>query len=232
MRPVDGAADSFPSIGYRWIKAHAYSALFTAVVGFLIYALRRVLAIGDPDTSAIVVGFSVAAGSILLASTAAIYAVLTGWVLARQLGTFPMRAWLLLHGFIGLAAGILASLGEVGAMEVQAELDTETMLGTVLTTMVLGVLAGAAIGSVQALLLRRAARSVRLWIGYSALGGAVLGLSLLIGFALPLRGIGGVFGNEIAGALATLLMGLILLPAVRRLEPRAPESAAAAPPPP
>jgi hypothetical protein len=218
---VEGAGDhTAPSIGYRWVKANVYSALITAVLTFALYGLRQVLAVGDPQTATPAKVIFVITGSIVTALALAIFARLTGAVLARKLGSFPSRAWTLLHVFIGLTLGAMISAGDMGSVEVEAELDADAMVGTAALLMIIGVLGGAAFGSLQAFVLRKAARNVRVWIGYSTLGGIALGIAALTALYGPQSGFVSEVTSQIVSAVATVMFAVILLPAVRRLEPR------------
>ena len=232
---MNGAGDhTAPSIAYRWIKANVYSALVTAVLGFAIYALGRVLVVSDPETGTLATSLFVTVASILTALSFAIFARLTAGVLERKLANFPVRTWSLLHILIGLAVGVMVSLAEIASGEPVEQPDSDPILGTFVVVMVLGVIAGAAFGSLQALVLRRVAHNVRVWIGYSTLGGLAFGAALLAALYGPQSGSASELVSEIIGAVVTVIIAIILLPAVRRLEPReaAANAASAAPPPP
>ena len=218
---MDEAGDyTAPSIGYRWIKANIYSALFTAVLGFLVYALARGLAVSDPETGVIARSVFIAAGSIITALGFAVYARLTAGVLSRKLPGFPVLTWCLLHILIGLALGALLSLSEISVGETVEQAGDESILGIALTTVMIGILAGGIFGSLQALVLRKAARNAKIWVGYSALGGVAFGVALLIAFYGPQSGVRNELVSEVVGAVVTVVIAIILLPAVRRLEPR------------
>jgi hypothetical protein len=211
-----------PGIGYRWIKANVYGALLLAVLNLVLYAFGRGIAVDEAETSFIAKSLFVAIGTCLDAFAFAVYARLTGSVLARKLSDFPARTWILVHVLLGLASGACLAATQTGQLAVEADVDPDGMLGTVLTVLVFGLLVGAAVGSLEGVVLRKVARGVRRWIGYSTLGGFVLGLNLLVVLFWQEPGWRWALMSELGGVIVNLIAAVILLPAVRRLEQRPP----------
>ena len=185
----------------------------------------------DPDTGVIARSVFVAAGSIITALGFAVYARLTAGVLSRKLPGFPVLTWCLLHILIGLALGVLLSLSEISVGEPVEQADDESILGIALTTVMIGMLAGGLFGSLQALVLRKAARNAKIWVGYSALGGVAFGVALLIAFYGPQSGFRNELVTEVVGAVVTVVIASSCCPRCAGCEPRNLSCGARRPPP-
>jgi hypothetical protein len=223
---VENAGDwTDPGIGYRWIKANVYGALAIAVLGLVASAFRT-MAVNDGDIGVAATSLFLAAATFTTALGLAVWARLTGGTLARRLPGFPVRAWILLHALIGLADGVFDATSEIGVVTIEP--DPDAILGTALTVMVFWTLLWAAVGSLQALVLRKVARGVRRWIGYSALAGLVMSPIVLAALYWPQAGWRGEFWGELGAAIVTVIIAIILLPALWRLEPRAATASAGA----
>jgi len=210
-----------PSLRYRWIKANVYSALFGVVTGFAAVALSGAFAVSDPETPAVAIAIYAGLMGLLGALGFAVFARLTGGVLSRKLPLFPMPAWMLLHVAIGFGLGVLLSPAATIPEEVDPEpLELEMIALVTIATMVVGSLLGALFGSLQALVLRKAARGLGTWIGFSALAGTALAI---VGLGTYLGSDTGLMKDAVGQAAAFMMQmvaALILLPAVRRLQPR------------
>jgi hypothetical protein len=92
----------------------------------------------------------------------------------------------------------------------------------VLLAAVLGAIVGAVLGGIQSLVWRRVARGSLVWIGMTALSGIVV--VLIIAAATPffpgLSRLGFAVILECVGAVGGIVSTLIMLPALRRLQPR------------
>jgi hypothetical protein len=217
-----------PSLAYRWVKANVYSALFNVVTGFIVLGLGRALSVRDPATSAVTISIFVVLSGLITAVTLAVFARLTGGVLRRKLPLFPMQTWLVLHVVVGCIFGMAVAPAATVPDEVDPEpLDTGTVLVFAIASVPIGMLLGAVFGSLQALVLRKAARGLAAWIAFSALAGTMLGVVMLVVALGPQTGFANDIVSEAATFVAAIMAGLILLPAVRRLRPR--EAASAAP---
>jgi MFS family permease len=230
----EAAALPEPSLRYRWIKANVYSALFGLVMGFAAVALGKALAVSDPDTSAITIAVFAALMGILSALSFAVFARLTGGVLASKLPAFPMPIWMVLHVALGFVLGVLISPAAAIPEEVDPEpLDIEIMAFALIAFVVIGSLVGALLALLQTFVLRKVARGLATWIGFAALAGTTLLIVVVATYLAPETGL----MKDVIGQLATFIMSvvaaIIMLPAVRRLQPRETTTAAPdAPPPP
>jgi hypothetical protein len=222
-----------PSIRYRWIKANVYSALFNVVTSSATLALGAALGVRNPETGAVTVSIFVALAGVITALGLAVYARLTGGVLARKLPSFPMNGWIALHAVIGCLFGMAVAPADTVPDQFDAEpLDFVTAAFATLISAVIGAVIGALAGALQAIVLRKVARGLVDWIGFSALAGTTLGLVILMTSYGPQSGLGFDVMGEIATFIITIVIGLIMLPAVRRLQPREAPTSVVAPDPP
>jgi hypothetical protein len=217
----DAAAFPEPSLGYRWIKANVYGALVNTIASFVSFALGKGLAVGDEATGTLTIALFIAVGGMITAFSLAVLARLTGAVLARKLPHFPLRRWIELHVYLGFALGLAVSFSATIPEEPDPEaLTIDMAVFATVAGAVIGVILGTLVGSLQALVLRKAAHGVKTWIGYSALGGATLGPAILAVALGPQTWFEGEVAAEVAGFIMSVAIGVILLPAVRRLQPR------------
>jgi hypothetical protein len=210
-----------PSLGYRWVKANVYGALVNVVASFITFALGKALAVTDPGTGTLTTTLYIVVGGVIAALSLAVLARLTGGVLGRKLPLFPMRRWIELHVYLGFVLGLIVSLSTTIPEETDPEpLTVEVAVFMTIAGAVIGAILGAALGSLQALVLRKAAHGVKTWIIRSAVGGATLGLAILpVAFGPP-TWFASEVAAEVAGFIMSVAIGIILLPAVRRLQPR------------
>ena len=210
-----------PTIGYRWIKANVYGALVNVIASFATFALGRALAVSDPGTGTLTTILFTIVGGMVAALSLAVLARLTGGALGRKLPLFPMRRWIELHAYMGFVLGLAVSFSATIPEEADPEpLTLDVAVVTAVAGAVLGVILGAMVGSLQALVLRKAAHAVRTWIGYSALGGATLGPAILAVALGPQTWFASEVAAEVAGFVMSVTVAIILLPAVRQLQPR------------
>src|SRR5262245_2440896 len=171
------------------------------------------LSVAETESGALTTIFLLLAGAIT-AVAHAIYGFLTGEVLARKLPAFPLRSWIAVNALLGLIYGPLLGLGLI--TPTPSDPNPWTSASLAVEYVVIGAIVNAIEGSVQALILRKVAYGVGTWIAYSALAGAC--------WLLIIPDIPGIFRELTSTATAflqILCMGLVLLPALLRLRPRA-----------
>jgi hypothetical protein len=217
-----------PSLGYRWVKAHVYGALVNTIASFASFTLGKWLAVSDPGTGAVTTTLFIIVGGMIAAFSLAVLARLTGAVLARKLPLFPLRRWIELHVYLGFVLGLAVSFSATIPEEADPEpLTLDVAVVAAVAAAVIGVILGTLVGSLQALVLRKGAHGVKTWIKYSALGGTMLGPAILAVGLGPQTSFASEVAAETAGFIMSVAIGVILLPAVRRLQPR--EAASPAP---
>jgi hypothetical protein len=155
-----------------------------------------------------------------------LFARLTGAVLAAVIPALPRRDWMALH----LALGIVSGLA-FGLITLQPEAESEPFdwNDTPLVIFMFGMFAGggaligAAFAGFQALVLRRAAKGLWLWIVSSAAALCVIMTLILIASLTVIRSKSG-FVSELIVAGTVMAAGvagaLVMIPAVQRLRPR------------
>jgi len=214
-------AQSPYDLGADWIRANVDAAAATFVLGLATFGLRQMLGLPDPNADAFAKTLLALAEVLAAATGFAIYAVRTGAVLRRKLPHFPPLTWNALHILIGCGVG-----ATIAFIELSAEPTTtreSVPLSTILSIVVGGMMTGAAIGAVaggmQALVLRKAARGVGDWLRWSALAGTTFGayaLVLAIGSDQPLTD---EVLTQLLGAAIAVAAGVVMLPALHRLQP-------------
>jgi hypothetical protein len=202
-----------------WIKANALAAMVSAVASLLVFALRHGLGTTDPQAGiGIWVGFVVAAG-VLSGLAGATWGLLTGAVLQRKIPRLPARAWIVLHA--ALAAGLFVGTELLGLAPIDGAAEPIPAQDTIALGLVLGATAGAVTGAIEALLLGQAARGLGAWVAWSALAYAVFVL-MVVAVEGP-RAEAQAFAEELVNQgtefVASVLMSLVMLPALRRLQP-------------
>lgn len=230
--------ESGPSVNRNWIKANTIAAAVYAVIGMITFATDKLLGLHDPATGMLFRGIGGAIAFVAMALPFVVYAVLTGAVLGERLPRFSRRGWIALHAaigvFCGIAVGVMTLFGSAsnGAMPDLSSLKM-MLLGMLIIIFVFGPIFGAAIGGLQALVLRRAAAGSGAWVLWSTVATSVgvllvvmLGAMLIV---LLLYNSGTdpaktTFVEQLAMQAAlfagTVLGAVIMLPAVKRLTPR------------
>ncbi len=150
---------------------------------------------------------------------------LSGVVLRTKLPAFPMRGWLALYVVLGAIFGLISAYAWL-TPETPADIDpidTDIVLGLALGAAIAGVAISAAVGSLQALMLRPAAVGLGLWIGCCARcrravradRAGACSTARRSGFAQEVR------ASSSSRLAVTILAAVILVPAVKRLTPAA-----------
>lgn len=212
-------------IARPWILANAVAVAVTAVLALAGDGLRNMLGIGGANVTLAMSVAYVAAEIVMTAFSMALFAWLTGAVLAVPVPGFPQSKWMALHVTCGILVGFFIALSNF-----QPEVDGEPLdwsdipvLAFLLCAFAVGgAVLGAAWGGLQTLVMRQAAVGMRLWILSSA--AAVCIIAILIILVLTVAPADqGWEADLIAAAMIVAcgtLAAVIMLPAVRRLRPR------------
>jgi len=223
--PATADVRATPSIAIHWVKNNVLAAVISAAVSFALYGLRQ--ATGAAEAGAGFAGIVVLylAAIVLWAFVGAALAVLSGAVLQRIVPLLPVWTWIALHvaglTVIGIGAEALQGFSVENASSSRASADDSVM-----ATLVVGAIAGAAFGALsgalQALVLRKVALGTGTWIAWSAIGSGA-GWSLImvcaklwdLGNDLP-----GEVASEALGLVGSVIMTLLMLPALQQLKSR------------
>jgi hypothetical protein len=211
-----------PSIGSQWVKANAIGAVINVVVAFVAFLLGQLLGVNEPGTSEVIrYGFVVVAAA-ALAFAVVVLGYLSGVVLRSKLPAFPMRAWLLLYGVLGVTFGLISAFAWL-TPEIPPDTtptDADLVFALTVGAAIGGAVIGAAMGSLQALILRPAAQGLGRWIACSALAGTLFLLIVPAVVYVPQSAFATELVVELVTLVVTILAAVILLPAVNRLRPR------------
>jgi len=197
------------------------AAAIAVVLGLVAFGVRQLLGMPDPDAGFVAKAILLAAEVVLAAIALAVYANRTGAVLERKLPDFPTLTWVALHILVGIALGIFVALSEMSSAPTPYKApEGSLVVSMAIGGMLAGAFIGAALGGLQALVLRKAAREIVVWIRWSALAGTSFG-----GYALVLYiGSEPALSNEILTQLISFAVsvvgGIVMLPAVHQLQPR------------
>jgi hypothetical protein len=215
-----------PPIGTRWIKANAIAAVVSAASSLAVFGLRQLFGVSAPAGLVANAAFLLGA-AVLYGVSGAAWGVLTGAVLQRIVPTLPVRAWVSLHAVLTcvVLAGseflILAATQSLLRVPAVGATEPMPMHEAALLSLALGGTAGVVIGAVEALVLRKVARGLGPWIGWSAVAFAAFVL-IVVGIEGPRPSepsLGAEFGRATVAFLASLAMAVLMLPGVRRLQP-------------
>lgn len=218
-----------PSVTGTWLRNNVIFALAATVIGVGVFALERSFGFNDPHpTSTIRIAAAATNAAAVLAIFLA-YAGLTGVALAQALPRFARRGWMMLHGAIGAVFALIIGAGAYVAsgfetVTTSGSADTGGIIILTIAAALIGAMAGAAGAAVQAIVIKRAAKRTGLWIGTSAIAVALSGVLIAGAIATGLldvqQTIGGFARWQALSFAATLLTAVIMLPAIKRLEPR------------
>jgi hypothetical protein len=218
-----------PSLGAKWIKTNLLiAAVFPLTAGLLPFVIDRMV---PQDISAVTFGWinaTLAFGVVVV--NMAVYAMLTGTVLAEKLPAFSRRVWVEVHlafalalGFIMAKAHFVPSAPGNGSALItpSGQFDLVTFL---VIALIIVPLLGAVLGGLQALVLRGAARGTLVWIAGFAMSFSAIAIvrELILAFNLVR------FNSELATSIAAnslpfafvMLMAILMLPAFNRLAPK------------
>jgi len=211
-----------PAIGSQWIKANAIGGVINLAVTFVAFVVGRVLGVSEAGTSGVLQAGFVVAAAAALAFGLFVLGYLSGIVLRTKLPAFPMRNWLALYVILGVIFGLISAYAWLTpeTPEDIDPVDTDIVLGLALGAAIAGIAISAAVGSLQALILRPAAVGLGVWIGCCAIAGVLFALIVPAVIYGPQSGFAQEFVIELVTLVVTILAAVILLPAVNRLRPR------------
>jgi hypothetical protein len=214
-----------PSITGYWLKNNLLSAIIYCLVSIFLYGVGY--ATRDAETGP---GFSwpyYAAGIFLWTFAGFAEGILTGAALQRILPLLPARAWVALHAVV--AAVLFAGFGLLGAEDSgkPIRVDGAVIVGELMIVGMFGAVMGAAIGGLQALILRAAAVGIGSWITWSAAAYAA-GMVVWMGSEALLElepGFAAVLTRRVIDVVSAMVGAGLMLPALWGLKSRTPSLA-------
>jgi hypothetical protein len=220
----DASADARSGVSRQWIKAHVLGGFVFNAVAPIAYLVERWVGLETASPRS-VESFVLGIGYGLAYSLSLIFlGYLIGIVLWQKIPLFPLRAWLILFGSLGLFSGLLtAAVSLDGASDFDKTGSSKlAMLAIgIFVTAFIGMMIGTIGGGLQAFVLRHAAEGLRTWIVYSVLAGLPFVIFAPIVVYDPLSGFAREVIDAVAGLFVTVAGAFIMLPAVLRLRPRA-----------
>lgn len=218
----DAPADS--GLTRDWLIANFIVMLVVAACGLAGYLALTWLGADSPDVRAATLAAYMTIETILAFVSFGAYASLIGRVLQRIVPLFPWRDWMAVHLAMGLVAGPCVALlmAEPADPEPMDWSDTGLVVFLFTVGPAAAALLGAAIGALQAVVLKRVARGMPRWIGFSALSvGVMLTAVLPVQLAMAQqRTLGSEIISEGTLVIAGVVAAIVMLPALRRLRPR------------
>jgi len=218
--PAITDARSLPPIAVHWVRNNVLAAIISGVGSLLFYGLRDATGVVDVDAGFGVIVTIYAAWIGLSVFVGAVNGVLSGAVLQRILPSLPARTWIALQVMIAVVIAIVGGMSVMAPPRDPIGTDDVSVLATLLGGLILGAMFGAAIGALEALVLRRAAFGTGTWITCSMIAYAIA-LTFLAGSAKLLE-VGSNFAGEFISQalylLAAVMASLVMLPALRRLK--------------
>jgi hypothetical protein len=207
-----------PSIAAAWVKNNVLAAAVSVVASLVIYGVRQATGVADGSAGFAAVAMLLAVAIVLSAFAGIAYGVLTGAALQRVVPLLPVKSWIALNAGMAVVAAVLSEILLI--LLSGAPSDDDASLGeTLLVGLILGGTLGAAIGGLQAMVLRKAALGVSAWVAWSAVAFAVA--LLLVAGSAKLWETGGELAGELAtqavAFLAYVIISVVMLPALRRL---------------
>jgi hypothetical protein len=142
-------------------------------------------------------------------------------VLQQKLPALRIRYWIALFAVYGLATGALtaASLPMSASSAGEPATGASAIIAAAVAIAVYAAM-GAAVGTMQALVLFHAARGLGAWIAFSALAGMTWILLFLTVFHGPRTGLAQQIASVTALFAIAVVSSFIMLPALHRLRPR------------
>lgn len=214
------------AIARRWIAANAIALVAGAVCGLAGSGADALRAIetGDATTATKIAYWTVQIGLAVIFCAA--YAMLTAPVFRSIIPALRSDLWLATHVAIGVVLGVGMASTFDGTDNREAfdwsGYSAAEIAFVVFLAAVAGAIFGAVIGGLQSMVWHRVARGSGFWIGMTALSGIVVVLILFAASPLLLgvSRLGFAVNLECAAAVAGLVSTLMMVPALRRLQPR------------
>jgi hypothetical protein len=204
----------------HWARANVDAAGAAFVLGLAAFGVRQMLGMPDPDAGFLAKAVLFATEILVAATASAIYAARTGAVLIQKLPRFPVLTWGALHVLMGIAVGVVIAVAGMRAGPTSYEAPAPALVANIaIGGAVAGAFIGTVVGFLQSLVLRKAARDIRLWIGWSAVAGTTFGAYALVLYIGTDQTLANEVLTQIVSFAIAVVGGIVMLPALHRLEP-------------
>ena len=210
-----------PDLTSQWIAAIVASAVVGFVMAMIAAIVRDAFDLTGPNAGMFATVFLFALEIVTAVPSFAVYANRTAAVLRQRLPELPVLTWYVLHALFGIVLGTGVAATEMATEPAPYEPPETSLVASIfIGGAIAGALLGAVIGTLQAWVLRKAARTVGIWIGWSTLGGTAFALFALALYIDTSPNLWYQLQTQLLGFVIAVLAGLALLPAVHRLKPR------------
>jgi hypothetical protein len=212
-------ARGMPPIAVHWVKNNALAAVISCVASLCIYGARQATgaADGDAGPGGLAIFYLIAAS--LWAFSGCTDGLFSGAVLQRVVPMLPARTWIGLHAALSIVIGAASEWGLASSGEAPSA-DNVSMGEMLLSGLISGAVFGAAIGGLEALVLRRAALGSGAWMAWSSVAFAVAMPFFAVGASA--LGVGGGFAGELANQallfVTAVIIALVMLQGLRGLK--------------
>src|SRR5262245_61590545 len=149
-----------------WIRASILCAAAGTATDIIIVVISRLLSVGEAASATPTGAYFVMVAAPITAVGWAVSGFLVGRVLAGNLPGFPMRSWIAINALFGFAFGVVFYM-----IWVVPKTYRPWTIELIIYRVGWGIVVNLLLGAVQALILRKAARGLKLWIACSALVG-------------------------------------------------------------
>ena len=210
-----------PDLTSQWIVAIVASAVVGFVMAMIAAVVRDAFDLTGPNAGVPATVFLFALEIATAVPSFTVYANRTAAVLRSKLPDLPVLTWYVLHVLFGVVLGTAVAFTEMGTEPAADEPpETQLVIGIFIGGAIAGALIGVVVGALQAWVLRKAARTVGIWIRWSTLGGTAFMLFALALYIDTSPNLWYQLQTQLLGFVIAVLAGVTLLPAVHRLEPR------------
>ena len=209
-----------PPIAVHWIKNNALAAAISCAASLCVYVARQATGAADGDAGLGGLAIFYVLAGLLWAFSGGTDGLFSGAVLQRILPLLPARTWIGLHAVLSVIIGAASEWG-MSTSSADAASAADASVGEMLLSgLISGAVFGAAVGGLEALVLRRAALGAGAWMGWSSVAFAVALPFFAIGASV--LGVGGGFAGELANQallfVTALLIALVMLQGLRSLK--------------
>jgi hypothetical protein len=205
-----------------WIAVHAVWAVASVLVTLVVYGLSRAVSLDAAQVPWALILIFGGISIIFYAGLYWLYAMMSAKVLRRVLPVFPDENWTTIHMTIGAVVGLVTAFAyRFPGQDDDLPLSGTELVGMFFVMIAFGAALGAAVGGLQALVLRKFAGGLRTWIVCLSMAIAVcLPIVVLVSQVYgPKEGWPNEIVAEILGVMATVACAAMMIPALRRLRP-------------